>query len=62
MLSSEGQIAEEEITLAKRLYVVARRNSTLGFEASNQYAYTLNDLKEKVLNAEHLRQMLKEIA
>jgi hypothetical protein len=56
------QIAEEEITLAKRLYVVARRNSTLGFEASNQYAYTLNDLKEKVLNAEHLRQMLKEIA
>jgi hypothetical protein len=43
-------IAEEESRLAKRQYVIARHNSTIGFEASNHYYYRPLDLVEKVLN------------
>ncbi len=52
------QILDEEIELAKTLYRLARVDSRIGFEATNHYAYTLNDLKEKVLNCEYIRQML----
>jgi hypothetical protein len=48
-------ILDEEIDLAKQLYLLARQDSRIGFEATNHYAYTLNDLKEKVLNCEYLR-------
>jgi len=43
-------ILHEEIELAQRLYRVLQRDSRIGFEASNHYYYTANDLKEKVLN------------
>jgi hypothetical protein len=43
-------IAALEIELARRLFLLARRNSTIGFEASNHYYYTPLDLVEKVLN------------
>lgn len=42
--------AAEELELALRLYEIARRDSRIGFEASNHYYYTLNDLREKVVN------------
>ena len=48
-------ILNEEIELAQRLYRVMRRDSRIGFEASNHYYYTANDLKEKVLNCVSLR-------
>ncbi|MFA5866160.1 MAG: hypothetical protein WC975_15920 [Phycisphaerae bacterium] len=48
-------ILEEEIDLAKTLYQLARQDSRLGFESSSHYAYTLNDLREKVINCEYLR-------
>jgi hypothetical protein len=48
-------ILDEEIELAKQLYLLARQDSRIGFEATNHYAYTRNDLKEKVLNCEYLR-------
>ncbi len=51
-------ILDEEIELAKRIYTVARQDSTIGFEASNQYAYSRNDLREKVLNCECIRQTI----
>jgi hypothetical protein len=51
-------IVEEEIELAKTLYRLARVDSRIGFEATNHYAYTLNDLKEKVLNGEYILQLL----
>jgi hypothetical protein len=41
---------EAELQTAKQLFALASRDSRLGFEASNQYAYTPNDLAEKVLN------------
>jgi len=40
----------EEIELAKRLAAVLAADSTIGFEASNHYAYTLGDLQEKVIS------------
>ena len=43
-------IAAQEIELARQQFLVTRRNSTIGFEASNHYYYTPLDLVEKVLN------------
>ncbi len=47
-------ILGEEKELAARLYAIAKNDSRIGFEATNHYLYTLNDLAEKVLNCEHL--------
>ncbi len=51
-------ILEEEINLAITLYRLARQDARIGFEATNHYAYTLNDLKEKVFNCEWLKTQL----
>jgi hypothetical protein len=48
-------VLDEEIELAQRLHAVMQRDSRIGFEASNHYYYTANDLKEKILNCEHVR-------
>ena len=48
------KIVGEEEKLAIELYHVIRRDSRIGFEASNHYFYTENDLKEKVLNCRHV--------
>ena len=45
---------KEEKQLAVTLHDIARRDSRLGFEATNHYAYTLQDLREKALNCEAL--------
>ena len=43
-------ILDEEIAIAVTLYNLAKNDTRIGFEASNHYLYTLNDLVEKVLN------------
>jgi hypothetical protein len=43
-----------EIALAQRLYALQVRDSRLGFEASNHYAFVPLDLVEKVLNCRAL--------
>ncbi|MBN1436879.1 MAG: hypothetical protein JW936_07380 [Sedimentisphaerales bacterium] len=48
-------ILDEEIELAKELEAIVRVDCRVGFEATNHYAYTVNDLREKVLNCEHLK-------
>lgn len=48
------KILREESKLARRLHDLAARDSTIGFEATNQYAYSTQDLMEKVLNCEWL--------
>lgn len=53
-------IIDEEIELAKELYHIVRNDSRIGFEASNHYFYTVQDLKEKVINCMHLRQRIEE--
>ena len=50
-----NNLLDEEIELAKRLLTVIKRDARIGFEASNHYYYTDNDLKEKVLNCENLK-------
>ncbi|MDF2723604.1 MAG: hypothetical protein K0Q59_3279 [Paenibacillus sp.] len=51
-------IVEEEIELAKQLFELSRRDSRIGYEASNHYYYTAQDLQEKVLNGLHIRDRL----
>ena len=44
----------DEIQLAKRLYTLAKEDSRIGFEATNQYHYLPLDLVEKVVNCQYL--------
>lgn len=44
------KILNEEIDLTTMLAAVMAEDSTIGFEASNHYAYTINDLYEKAVN------------
>ncbi len=43
-------IVREEINLATRMLKMVQTDSRIGFEAGNQYAYTANDLLEKIIN------------
>ncbi len=55
-------ILDEEIQLARRLWQVMRRDSRIGYEASNHYYYTENALMEKVLNCDRLKERLRRDA
>ena len=48
------ELAASEAQLAKRLYTLARQDSTLGYEATNHYYYRPLDLAEKILNCEEV--------
>ncbi|MGN6385106.1 MAG: hypothetical protein ACTHMT_02595 [Verrucomicrobiota bacterium] len=48
------ELIKDESALALRLFHLQSRDSRIGFEASNQYFYTPNDLLEKVLNCQYL--------
>ena len=50
----------EELSLVHRLYELARIDSRIGFEASNHYYYSLNDLIEKMVNCEDVIDRLSE--
>ncbi|MEI7938175.1 MAG: hypothetical protein WCK27_15915 [Verrucomicrobiota bacterium] len=54
------QIARSEMELARRLYSIARQDSTIGYEASNHYYYRPLDLAEKVLNCEYFIRCMDE--
>ena len=54
-LKEINTVLDEEIELAQRLHAVMLCDSRIGFEASNHYYYTANDLKEKILNCEHMK-------
>jgi hypothetical protein len=53
-----GAILDDEARLARELFRLAHIDSRLGFEATNQYFYTPQDLVEKVLNVEDLKARL----
>ncbi len=48
-------ILDAEIECAKALHDIVTRDSTIGFEATNHYAYTRQNLREKVINCEYLK-------
>ena len=54
-----AECAREELELALTLHDLCRRDSRIGFEASNHYLYTLNDLREKVLNCRYILKMVE---
>ncbi|HLV02247.1 MAG TPA: alpha-amylase family protein, partial [Acidobacteriota bacterium] len=54
-----ARIARDEIELARRLFVIARRDSRIGFEAANHYYYRPLDLAEKILNCRHILRELE---
>ena len=58
-LETLKEAAEEEIALALRLAEIVRRDSRIGFEASNHYYYTLNDLYEKVISCAYIIERLE---
>ena len=47
-------IAQDEIEIARRLFVLTREDSRIGYEASNHYFYLPLDLVEKVLNCRQI--------
>lgn len=49
-------ILNYEITLAKELFQIAKNDSRIGYEATNQYYYIPQDLIEKVINCEYARE------
>ena len=56
------ECARKELDNTLCLYEVARKDSRMGFEASNHYFYTLNDLREKVLNCRYVIEYLERRA
>lgn len=48
-------LLDDEIKLASELLELARKDSRLGFEATNHYAYTVNELLEKIINCEYIK-------
>ena len=52
------RLLDAEIQAAQALYPLARRDSRLGFEASNHYFYRPLDLVEKVVGCEALKARL----
>ena len=53
-----SSILDNEIILATELFAITRQDSRIGFEASNQYYYVPQDLMEKVINCEFVRESL----
>jgi hypothetical protein len=52
-------IAEDEIRLARRQYIISRQDSAIAYEASNQYYYRPLDLIEKVINCKKVIEELR---
>ena len=54
------ECAQEEMKLAAELHDIVRTDSRIGFEASNHYYYSLNDLREKVVSCENILSELNQ--
>jgi hypothetical protein len=60
LLTSMREAAEAEARTARELWVLARENSCIGYEASNQYFYLPIDLMEKVVNCRDVVDSLED--
>jgi len=54
------KILADEASLTMQLFELVRRNATIGFEASNHYYYTINDLMEKIVAMQILENRLND--
>jgi len=50
------QLINDEIDLAQQMAMLQLHDSRLGYEASNHYYYTANELGEKILNCERVKE------
>jgi len=55
------RILQDEMQNARELLEIVRRDSRIGFEASNQYYYVPQDLMEKVINCRYLLDHLEAL-
>jgi len=55
-----SELLRQEAENAHRLHSLIRQDARIGFEASNHYYYTANDLAEKVLNCAWLQRQLSK--
>lgn len=53
-------VLDEEIGLARKLLSIMRKDSRIGFEASNHYYYTENSLLEKILNCDMIARSISD--
>ena len=53
-----AECVREEMELTLKLHDIVRRDSRIGFEASNHYYYSLNDLREKVVSCARILEKL----
>ena len=58
-IKKRRELLQQEIKNVCALFEIVRRDSRIGFEASNHYYYTLNDLVEKVINCKYILEHLK---
>ena len=52
------ECAADELQIAVAMHEIVRNDSRIGFEASNHYYYTLNDLREKALSCARILERL----
>lgn len=57
--ASMAEIARREMVRAKELLGYARADSRIGYESSNQYVYTPQDIREKILGCRVILEGLK---
>jgi hypothetical protein len=55
-----SRLLDAEILNAKRLYQLILQDSRIGYEASNHYYYTLQDMQEKVINCLHIKEEIQQ--
>ncbi len=48
------------MSLVLKLHDIMMKDSRIGYEASNHYYYTTNDLKEKIINCATLKKYYME--
>ncbi len=61
MREAMRKILRDEIQFAKDLFILTRRDSCIGFEASNHYFYVPVDLMEKAINCQYILDRVDEI-
>lgn len=54
-----ADIVQKELENATALYTLVKQDSRIGFEASNHYYYTTQDLQEKAVNCQYVLDQLK---
>ena len=60
-IAAMKKILQSEIDIAHQLFILARQDSRIGFEASNHYYYVPVDLMEKVINCRYILDRIESL-